>query len=37
MLTPGTYVWFVWPAVAPKHAPPKFAARIGRGTFTYVQ
>jgi len=36
VLRAGTYVWFVWPALAPKHASPKFAARIGRGTFTYV-
>jgi hypothetical protein len=32
-LAPGTYVWFVWPAVKSGGASPKFADRIGRSTF----
>jgi hypothetical protein len=34
MLSPGTYVWYVWPAVATR-ATPRFAALIGRATFVY--
>jgi hypothetical protein len=32
-LTPGTYVWFVWPAVSSGGATPAFADLIGRATF----
>jgi hypothetical protein len=32
-LAPGTYVWFVWPAVKSGGAAPKFTDRIGRSTF----
>jgi hypothetical protein len=32
-LAPGTYVWFVWPAVKSGGASPKFADLIGRSTF----
>jgi hypothetical protein len=32
-LAPGTYVWFVWPAVKSGGAAPKFADLIGRSTF----
>jgi hypothetical protein len=32
-LTPGTYVWFVWPAVSRGGAAPSFADLIGRATF----
>jgi hypothetical protein len=34
-LEPGTYVWFVWPAVKHKGAAPTFGALIGRATFIY--
>jgi hypothetical protein len=34
-LEPGTYVWFVWPAVKHKGAAPTFGALIGRATFVY--
>ena len=34
-LEPGTYVWFVWPAVRHKGAAPTFGALIGRSTFVY--
>ena len=36
-LAPGTYVWFVWPALARTHASPRFDGLIGRATFTYVK
>ena len=36
-LEPGTYVWFVWPALARTHASPRFDDLIGRATFTYVR
>ena len=36
-LEPGTYVWFVWPALARTHASPRFDGLIGRATFTYVR
>ena len=32
-LAPGTYVWFVWPAVGNGGEAPKFADLIGRATF----
>jgi hypothetical protein len=32
-LGPGTYVWFVWPAVESGGAAPTFADLIGRATF----
>ena len=32
-LEPGTYVWYVWPAVRHKGASPTFGALIGRATF----
>jgi hypothetical protein len=35
-LEPGTYVWFVWPALARTHTSPRFDDLIGRATFTYV-
>jgi hypothetical protein len=34
-LTPGTYVWYVWPALKVGGAAPTFASLIGRATFTY--
>jgi hypothetical protein len=34
-LGPGTYVWFVWPAVQHKGSSPTFGKLIGRATFTY--
>jgi hypothetical protein len=34
-LTPGTYVWYVWPALTVGGAAPTFASLIGRATFTY--
>jgi hypothetical protein len=36
MLRPGTYVWFVWPALQVHHTAPRFADLIGRATFDYV-
>jgi hypothetical protein len=33
-LVPGTYVWYVWPAVQHKGASPTFGKLIGRATFT---
>jgi hypothetical protein len=35
LLAPGTYTWFVWPAVKNKHATPTFGDLIGRATFVY--
>ncbi len=32
-LAPGTYVWFVWPAVGSGGEAPQFADLIGRSTF----
>jgi hypothetical protein len=32
-LRPGTYVWFVWPAVRHSGAAPSFGSLIGRSTF----
>jgi hypothetical protein len=34
-LKPGTYVWFVWPAVQHKGSAPTFGKLIGRAIFTY--
>jgi hypothetical protein len=34
-LTPGTYVWYVWPALRSGGAAPEFASLIGRATFVY--
>ena len=34
-LKPGTYVWYVWPAVKGKRSSPTFGKLIGRATFTY--
>jgi hypothetical protein len=34
-LRPGTYVWFVWPAVRHGGKPPTFGKLIGRATFVY--
>jgi hypothetical protein len=34
-LKPGTYVWFVWPAVQHKGSTPTFGKLIGRATFRY--
>jgi hypothetical protein len=34
-LEPGTYVWYVWPAVRSGGAPPKYSSLIGRATFVY--
>jgi hypothetical protein len=36
-LQPGTYVWYVWPAVKGKGSSPTFGKLIGRATFTYKQ
>jgi hypothetical protein len=36
-LKPGTYVWFVWPAVQHTGSAPTFGKLIGRATFTYEQ
>ncbi|MDX6599541.1 MAG: hypothetical protein QOE87_3428, partial [Gaiellales bacterium] len=37
-LKPGTYVWYVWPAVKGKgKGAPTFGKLIGRATFTYKQ
>jgi hypothetical protein len=35
LLPPGTYTWFVWPAVKRKGATPAFGDLIGRATFVY--
>jgi hypothetical protein len=35
-LLPGTYVWFVWPAVRRTGADPRFTDLIGRATFRYL-
>jgi hypothetical protein len=35
-LTPGNYVWYVWPALRRGAAAPTFASLIGRATFTYT-
>jgi hypothetical protein len=34
-LQPGTYVWYVWPAIKHKGSTPTFGKLIGRATFTY--
>ena len=34
-LQPGTYVWFVWPALGRFHSTPQFGTLIGRATFAY--
>jgi hypothetical protein len=34
-LQPGTYVWYVWPAIKGKGSSPTFGKLIGRATFTY--
>ena len=34
-LKPGTYVWYVWPAVQHKSSTPTFGKLIGRATFRY--
>ena len=34
-LKPGTYVWFVWPAVQHKGSTPTFGKLIGRAIFRY--
>jgi hypothetical protein len=34
-LRPGTYVWFVWPALEATRATPRFGDLIGRATFVY--
>jgi hypothetical protein len=34
-LKPGTYVWFVWPAVKRGRKTPTFGKLIGRATFVY--
>jgi hypothetical protein len=36
-LQPGTYVWYVWPAIKHKGGAPTFGKLIGRATFTYKQ
>jgi hypothetical protein len=36
-LVPGTYVWFVWPAVKAAGAAPTFGDLIGRATFVYSE
>lgn len=35
-LKPGTYVWFVWPAVKHGTGDPTFGTLIGRATFIYA-
>ena len=35
-LQPGTYVWFVWPALGRFHSTPQFGTLIGRATFVYA-
>jgi hypothetical protein len=35
-LKPGTYVWFVWPAVKHAGGSPTFGKLIGRATFKYA-
>ena len=35
ILTPGTYVWYVWPALR-SGGSATFASRIGRATFVYT-
>jgi hypothetical protein len=34
-LEPGTYVWYVWPAIRHKGAIPTFGTLIGRATFVF--
>jgi hypothetical protein len=34
-LEPGTYVWYVWPALRSGGATPKYSSLIGRATFVY--
>jgi hypothetical protein len=34
-LMPGTYVWYVWPAIGGKGGAAKFGKLIGRATFKY--
>ncbi|MDP9259165.1 MAG: hypothetical protein M3Q31_21815 [Actinomycetota bacterium] len=34
-LLPGTYTWFVWPALEAARATPRFGDLIGRATFVY--
>jgi hypothetical protein len=34
-LLPGTYVWYVWPALEATRVTPRFADLIGRATFVY--
>jgi hypothetical protein len=34
-LQPGTYVWYVWPAIKHSGAAPTFGKLIGRATFKY--
>jgi hypothetical protein len=34
-LLPGTYVWFVWPAIKRGSTTPAFGKLIGRATFVY--
>jgi hypothetical protein len=36
-LQPGTYVWYVWPAIKHKGGAPTFGKLIGRAIFTYKQ
>ena len=35
LLEPGTYTWFVWPALKGKGSAATFGELIGRATFTY--
>ena len=35
-LQPGTYVWFVWPALGRFPSTPQFGTLIGRATFVYA-
>lgn len=34
-LSPGTYVWFVWPAIGTTRADPRFGGLIGRAVFVF--
>ena len=36
LLEPGTYTWFVWPALKGKGSSATFGDLIGRATFIYA-
>ena len=37
LLEPGTYTWFVWPALKGKGSAATFGDLIGRATFVYAK